>query len=101
VAFLEKRVSAAEAAAERAREELLAACDREQAAAEEVARVRALDAQLQVRGGGCWGGADKCAGQKFLRKCSRMFSMQEEHLRDQGCMTGMQHRLWAVQKASS
>lgn len=48
-AFLEKRVAAAEAAAERAREELLGACAREQAARGDVARARALEAQLRVR----------------------------------------------------
>ena len=49
IAFLEKRVQAAEAAAERAREELLRACDRERGLTDDVARVRALEAQLQVR----------------------------------------------------
>jgi phage protein D len=47
--FLEKRVAAAEAAADAAREELLRACERAEAAAAAAARCGGFEQQLQAR----------------------------------------------------
>ena len=47
--FLEKRVAAAEAAADRAREELLRACERAESANAAVERCRELRRELEVR----------------------------------------------------
>lgn len=49
MALLERRLTAAEAAAERAGEELLAACRRADAAAADAARCRRLEVELQAR----------------------------------------------------
>lgn len=46
--FLEKRVAAAEAAADGAREELLRACERAEAATAAVARCSTLEQELKV-----------------------------------------------------
>lgn len=50
-ALLEWRLAAAEAAAERAGEELLAACRRAEAAAADARRCGRLEAELQARSG--------------------------------------------------
>lgn len=48
VIFLEKRVAAAEAAADRAREELLRACERAESANAAIGRCRELQRELKV-----------------------------------------------------